>query len=230
MTTDHILRRMRLLPLALVAMIVTAVGVTSCSDEKMATEAAVTDPDAVPTMLTRDVSTLISDSGYTRYHITTPLWLMFENRMDACWKFPEGMQLEKYDDNMQVDASIVCDSATYFSQRKLWRLDGNVRMKNTVGDKFLTQQIFWDQDTRTVYSDSFIHIERSNRIIEGYGFTSNEQMTDYVVNRPSGIFPIPDRNAQKADTAAVVADEEEKPANPKEDKHGKNGQLQLRQQ
>ena len=99
-----------------------------------------------------------------------------------------------------------------------------------MGEKFLTQQIFWDQDTRTVYSDSFIHIERSNRSIEGYGFTSSEQMTDYLVNRPSGIFPIPDRNAQNADTAAVEADEEEKPANPKEDKHGKNGQLQLRQQ
>ena len=97
---------------------------------------------------------------------------------------------------MKVDASIVCDSATYFSQRRVWRLDGNVRMLNTAGDKFLTQQIFWDQDSRTVYSDSFIHIERSNRIIEGYGFTSNEQMTNYVVNKPSGIFPIPDRNAQ----------------------------------
>ena len=40
-----------------------------------------------------------------------------------------------------------------------------------------------------MYSDSFIHIERSDRIIEGYGFESNEQMTDYVIRRPSGIFP-----------------------------------------
>ena len=178
----------------------------------MATEAAVTDPASVPTMLTRDVSTLISDSGYTRYHITSPLWLMFEDRADACWKFPNGLKLEKYDNFMKVDASIVCDSATYFSQRRVWRLDGNVRMRNTAGDKFLTQQIFWDQDTRTVYSDSFIHIERTNRIIEGYGFTSNEQMTNYVVNNPSGIFPIPDRNGAAKDTVSQQSPQPMTPA------------------
>lgn len=189
--------KLRYLPILVVtALIAVATFVTSCSEEKLSTEADVKDPASVPTMLTRDVSTLISDSGYTRYRITSPIWLMYEDRADACWKFPEGLQLEKYDNHMKVNASIVCDSATYFSQRRVWRLDGNVRMLNTAGDKFLTQQIFWDQDSRTVYSDSFIHIERSNRIIEGYGFTSNEQMTNYVVNKPSGIFPIPDRNAQ----------------------------------
>ena len=62
-------------------------------------------------------------------------------------------------------------------------------MRNVDGDRFLTQQLFWDQNARKVYSDSFIHIERSDRIIEGYGFISNEQMTDYTIRRPSGIFP-----------------------------------------
>ena len=186
---------LRILPATVLALIVAAtVAVTACSEKKMDTETAITNPDAVPTMMTKDVVTLISDSGYTRYQIKAPVWLMFENRIDACWKFPEGMHLEKYDDNMNIDAYIDCDSATYFSSRRIWRLDGNVRMLNTQGDKFLTQQIFWDQDGRTVYSDSFIHIERTNRIIEGYGFTSNEQMTSYVVNQTSGIFPVPDRN------------------------------------
>lgn len=191
---------MRAFPFTLIAAIVAAMMVGSCSDNKgLGSEGAI-NPETSPTMLTRDVSTLISDSGYTRYHITSDTWLMFENRVDAYWKFPDGLYLEKYDDDMNVDASIVCDSATYFSAKKLWRLDGNVRMKNTAGDRFLTQQLFWDQDRRTIYSDSFIHIERATRIIEGYGFTSNEQMTNYVVNRPSGIFPIPERDRQNRDS------------------------------
>ena len=202
---------LRALPAAVLAILTAAaVAVTSCSDKKMETETAITNPDAVPTMMTRDVVTLISDSGYTRYQITAPVWLMYENRIDACWKFPEGMHLEKYDDDMNIDAYIDCDSATYFSSKRIWRLDGNVRMLNTQGDKFLTQQIFWDQDGRTVYSDSFIHIERTNRIIEGYGFTSNEQMTNYVVNQTSGIFPVPDRNASGRQSGDSVKAEPQK--------------------
>ena len=169
---------------------------TSCREKVKPEMIILENVDKMPTMLTRDVSTLISDSGYTRYHIVAPLWLMFDNVRDPQWKFPEGLDMEKYDNNMKVDATITCDSAVYFSQKKVWRLDGNVRMRNTVGDKFLTQQIFWDQGKHSVYSDSFIHIERSNRIIEGYGFTSNEQMTNYTVNRPSGIFPVPERKSE----------------------------------
>lgn len=162
---------------------------------------AITDPASTPTMLTRNVSTLISDSGYTRYHITSPLWLMFENAEEPNWKFPVGLDIEKYDNDMKTDATVVCDSATYLSQRRLWRLDGNVRMRNTAGDRFLTQQLFWDQQKHTVYSDSFIHIERSDRIIEGYGFLSNEKMTAYTVNRPSGIFPVPERHGRNGEAA-----------------------------
>ena len=61
---------------------------------------------------------------------------------------------------------------------------------NTAGEKFLTQQLYWSQRDHKVYSDSFIHIEKADRIIEGYGFNSNDRMTTYNVNKPSGIFPL----------------------------------------
>lgn len=143
---------------------------------------------SVPTMATTDVSTFISDSGYTRYHITTPLWQMFEDVDEPYWRFPDGLDMEQYDEAMNPVANVICDSATYLSRRRLWQLDGNVVMVNTLRDSFLTQQLFWDQQKRMVYSDSFIHIVRSDRIIEGYGFESNQNMTAYTVNRPTGIF------------------------------------------
>ena len=143
-------------------------------------------------MKTLDVSTTISDSGYTRYHITSPLWLMFEEAKEPHWNFPQGLFVIKYDNRMKEDGSFTADTATYWSVKKLWRFDRNVRMKNVNGDRFLTQQLFWDQNLRKLYSDSFIHIERSDRIIEGYGFESNEEMTEYVIRRPSGIFPTSD--------------------------------------
>ncbi len=180
---------MRLLPL-LAMMAAAAAAVTSaCSDDKRETISISADPETFPTMRTVNVSTLISDSGYTRYHITTPLWLMYEEAAEPHWNFPGGLFIVQFNDSMQESGIFTADTATYFSLKKIWRFDRNVRMKNIDGDRFRTQQLFWDQNTRKVYSDSFIHIERADRTIEGYGFISNESMTDYTIRRPSGIFP-----------------------------------------
>lgn len=148
------------------------------------------DGNVTPTMITDSVSSFVSDSGITRYHIEAPLWLMFDEADDPYWLFPQGLHLSRFDDNMSVNATIYADTARYFVRRRLWKLDRNVRMRNLDGDKFLTEQMFWNQNSHRVYSDSFIHIERAQRILEGFGFISNEQITAYTIRRPTGIFPI----------------------------------------
>ena len=177
----------------------------SCGDEKKSYVTNVGDGESTPTMSTSDVNTFISDSGYTRYFITAPIWNMYDEARDPFWRFPEGLELEQYDRNLRVAATMRCDSARYLSQKRIWQLDGNVVMVNTQRDSFLTQQVFWNQIKREIYSDSFIHIVRADRIIEGYGFTSNEQMSAYSVNRPTGIFPVERQPGQQArtDTATV---------------------------
>lgn len=195
---------MKALP-AVVALAVAAACVCGCSDDNRETIAISADPETFPTMKTINVSTMISDSGYTRYHITTPLWLMFEEAQEPHWNFPDGMFIVKFDDDMKENGTFTADTAIYYSGRRLWRFDRNVRMRNVDGDRFLTQQLFWDQNSRKVYSDSFIHIERADRTIEGYGFVSNEAMTDYTIRRPSGIFPAGAFGGSrgKTDTTAV---------------------------
>ncbi|MBD5233398.1 MAG: LPS export ABC transporter periplasmic protein LptC [Bacteroidales bacterium] len=142
-----------------------------------------------PTMATTDVSTFISDSGYTKYHLTADLWQLFEDADEPFWRFPAGLYMEQYDKDMKLSSSVVCDSATYLSRKRVWQLDGNVIMVNTDADSFLTQQLFWDQNARKIYSDSFIHIVRSDRTIEGYGFESDQSMKYYTVHRPTAILP-----------------------------------------
>ena len=72
-------------------------------------------------------------------------------------------------------------------------------MHNDQSDIFLTQQIFWDQRKHELYSDSFIHVERSDRIIEGLGFVSNERLTSYIIRKPTGIFPV-ESDRQESDS------------------------------
>lgn len=148
------------------------------------------DPETNPTMVTRPVTTLISDSGITRYRITAPVWYVYDEATEPHWNFPEGMNMEKFDDLFRQQATVRCDSATYLTRKQLWRLDGYVHIENVAGEQFLTQQLFWDQRSHKIYSDSFIHILRADRVIEGYGFESDEQMAHYKVRQVQGIFPV----------------------------------------
>lgn len=176
-------------------------GIASCHSDSDSRAPSLPEGEYVPTMSTTDVSTFISDSGYTRYHIIADIWRMYEDAPEPFWKFPDGLFLEQYDEALNPAASVICDSATYFSKKKLWRLDGNVVMVNIDRDSFLTEQLYWDQTRQEVYSDSFIHIVRADRIIEGYGFTSNQNMTAYTVNRPTGIIPVSRPHDAPADTS-----------------------------
>ncbi|MDE5656743.1 MAG: LPS export ABC transporter periplasmic protein LptC [Muribaculaceae bacterium] len=181
--------------------------VPACSEEKH--EYVANAGERTPTMRTTDVNTFVSDSGYTRYKIVTPLWVMYEDAEDPYWHFPNGLHLQQFDKEMNPEASIDCDSARFFSARGLWQLDGHVVAVNTLRDSFLTNQLFWNRTSRKVYSDSFVHIVRTDHILEGYGFESDEQMNAYNLKRPTGIIPV-ERNqfgtsaatASQADSSA----------------------------
>lgn len=197
---------MRLLPLT-AAVIVAAIscgGLSSCKDEAPIDTAEMT-ADDVPTMLTRDVETMISDSGVTRYRINTPIWYVYDEVEEPYWRFPEGLHLDKFDNFFRTEATVQADSAVYLKRKQIWRLDGNVYIHNVLDEKMLTQQLFWDQRSHKLYSDSFIHIERADRTIEGYGFDSNEQMTRYSVRKVSGIFPASEFRSKGRSTADSVA-------------------------
>ena len=176
----------------------------ACSGEKTEVVEGYENVDSLPSLYTRDVNTLISDSGITRYRIEAPAWYMYESEKteNPYWYFPEGLYVEQFDTLFATETMIEGDTAIYYKKPQLWRLDGNVHIENVEGKKFDTQQLFWDQKSRQIYSDSAIRIMNGEEVIEGVGFRSNEQITKYVILRTTGIFSI-ERDTVQPDTMAV---------------------------
>jgi len=183
------LRRPHLTVMAALLTLAMPPMMSSCQDDAKPGVTANVDPEHTPTMLTRDVETLISDSGVTRFRITTPVWLMYDEAKNPFWRFPKGLKVTRFDDLMHTAATVDCDSALFLKNPQIWQLDGHVRITTVNKDRFLTNQLFWDQRRHKLYSDSFIRIEKPDRTLEGYGFTANERLTSYEIRRVSGIFP-----------------------------------------
>lgn len=166
----------------------------SCDGNKKVLGAAITERDSLPIMATYGVTTLISDSGVTRYRLNTDEWLVYDKKKPSYWSFEKGVYLEQFDSLLNVEASIKADTAYYFDREKLWKLIGHVAVKNLKGERFNTELLYWNQATQKVYSDKFIRIEQPDKIITGHGFDSNQQMTIYEIDSIGGIFYVDEKS------------------------------------
>lgn len=162
----------------------------SCSREKKEVVVVAFDPEKTYTMKANDVSSLISDSGITRYRLKAKEWLVFGKAADPHWYFPKGIYVEKFDTLFRTEASIKADTAYYFDKKGLWELIGNVEIESLQGEHFETPHLFWNQKEEKVYSDQYIRIEQADKVITGIGFESNQNMTQYKIFNSQGIFPV----------------------------------------
>ena len=169
--------------------VVVPIFVTSCNsvqEESVIIETR----DSMAVMSTYGVSTIISDSGRISYRIDAEEWLVFDRRQPPYWAFEKGVYLEKYDYEMNVEATIKCDTAYYYSEQKLWKLIGNVDIRNPKNERFYTHLMYWNQEEEKIYSDAYIKIEQEEQTTEGIGFSSNQNMTQWEIKNTKGIYTI----------------------------------------
>ena len=126
---------------------------SSCSGRKKDMGAAITERDSLPVMDTKGVTTLISDSGITRYRVNTAEWLIYDRKNPPYWAFEKGIYLEKFDSVFHTEASIKADTAYYYNKKELWKLMGNVHVQNLKGEKFDTELLYWDQNKKRMYTE-----------------------------------------------------------------------------
>lgn len=158
-------------------------------DVRLRTDAIV-DRASVPVLEASDVTTIISDSGIIRYRIKAQSWKIYDKADTPYWDFQEGIYLEKFNTDLEADATVEADYAHYNETEQLWTLRGNVKAVNLEGERFETPMLYWDQRKESIYSDSSIVITRDASIIKGVGFRSNQSLTRYTILRPTGIIPI----------------------------------------
>lgn len=175
----HCIRILPLLAILILSFLV------SCNGDKKEYINAPLDNESMPTMQDDSVTMLISDSGLIRYKLVTKEWDTFEYTKEPHWYFPEGIYVEQFDTAFQKKVTLKADTAWNFTLKKLWKLKGHVFIKNVNNETFSTDQLFWDQREQRFYSDTYIEINRPDKLIlKGIGFESNINMTEYRIFKP----------------------------------------------
>lgn len=161
----------------------------SCEKEHK-NESSISDRKNAPVLYEDSITALVSDSGILRYRLTAMKWYVFDKADTPYWDFPDGIRFERFDINYNIDAAIECDKAVYFSEMEKWHLEGNIRAQNLNGERFYTDELYWDQKNETVESDEKITIIQKDKKILGKGFRANQTFSQYTILQPTGIFPV----------------------------------------
>ena len=175
----------------------------SCGKENKEVVEVTFDPENTYTLRTTDVSSLISDSGITRYRMNAKEWLVFGKAKEPYSYFPQGVYVEKFDSLFNVEASVKADTAYYWDKKGLYKLIGHVSILSQEGKKLDTSILYFDQKEDQIYTDEYFELEEGDKIITGIGFKSNQNMTTYKIFNSQGPFPVSDtaRDTSRVNTA-----------------------------
>lgn len=175
----------------------------SCGKENKEVVEVTFDPENTYTLRTTDVSSLISDSGITRYRMNAKEWLVFGKAREPYSYFPQGVYVEKFDSLFNVEARVKADTAYYWDKKGLYKLIGHVSILSQEGKKLDTSILYFDQKEDQIYTDEYFELEEGDKIITGIGFKSNQNMTKYKIFNSQGTFPVSDtaRDTSRVNTA-----------------------------
>lgn len=157
---------------------VTSVFFISCKNEEKDEVNFEYDRETTPMINTDSVTMLISDSGMVRYKIITKTWEMYEEAPEPHWLFPDKLYLEQYDSLFNVVATVKADTVWRYTNKGLWKLQGNVFISNFENKTFESEEFFWDQKSNKIYSNLPVTIKSPNEAtVIADDFESNQQMT-----------------------------------------------------
>lgn len=123
--------------------------------------------------------------------LSSPLSEDFDNQRFKFKTFPEGLQVEFYDDENQK-STVVANYGIQYSQTNLIDLQGNVVIETHDGKKLETDQLFFDQKNNWIFTESTFKYTNpeDGTVMDGEGMDFNKDFTFFKAHKTFGLMTI----------------------------------------
>lgn len=137
------------------------------------------------------IQAIYSDSGIVKAQLTAPKMVRMITAKDPTVELPNGLKVLFYNKDLTVKSTLTANSGVRFLNTGVTRLRGNVVAVNEKGDTMNTEELFWNENSQRVYSNTFTKVRTKKEVILSDGFESNIGFTDYTFKNIHGIFTAP---------------------------------------
>lgn len=144
------------------------------------------DPEALkvydgPVNAATNIFLVHSDSAIVRSEITAPRQLEFQN---GNLEFPEGIEIKFFTVEGLLETTMRADRGFFNKQENLYRGEGNVQIQNLIKDQRLqTEEIFWNQVEKKIYTDKFVTIQERQTLFNGTGMEADDSFSTYKLKK-----------------------------------------------
>ena len=144
------------------------------------------DPNSVPVYngpmnSAVNIHLIHSDSAVLRSEITAPKQLEFFN---GNIEFPEGIDIKIFTKEGVLETTLRADRGYFIRDQNMYRGEGDVQIHNLIKDQRLqTEEIFWDQSRRKIYTEKFVTIQEKQTLFNGTGMEADDTFSNYQLKK-----------------------------------------------
>ncbi len=139
-----------------------------------------------------DVIIRYTDSAILKAKIHAPEMIRYPNKEEPYTEMPKGLFATFYDSDGKEDSKLSSAYGINYEAKKLIKLTDSVRVYNRKGEELKSEELFWDQKEKKIYTNKFVRIIRNGETLRGDGFESNENFTKYRILKPAGPVAVQD--------------------------------------
>lgn len=148
-----------------------------------------------PSQIINNANIVQRDSGMIKLRATAPLIEKYEYIDSPYIVARKGVNILFYDKKKpDVPGKITAKYAKFNEKKKFYEARGNVRIVTNENQMFAMQSVFWDQNTRLVYTSDtvFVTDKDGSTLVGANGMKAKDDFSEYTFFNNSG-----DINAKK---------------------------------
>lgn len=95
-------------------------------------------------------------------------------------EFPEGIEIKFFTKEGELETTMRADRGYFIKNDNLYRGEGDVQIENLLKDqKLQTEEIFWDQSGKKIYTEKFVTIQEKQTLFNGTGMEADDSFSVY---------------------------------------------------
>lgn len=142
-----------------------------------------------PIGIAEEINLKYTDSGKVKAILLSPKMFDYSNREFPFSEFPEGINLELFDDDNQKSI-VLADYAIVYDNTDLMDLQGHVVITTKDNDTLYAEQLFYDQKREWLFTNKPVTFRTGSDLINGNGFDSDTKFTNAEVLEINGIITV----------------------------------------
>lgn len=132
------------------------------------------------------VESMLSQEGKLRARLRAPLMIrVFTDTVYA--EFPKSLHCDFYDENTTIESWLDSKYGKYFEQLGKVYLRDSVVVITKKGDTLKSHDLWWDQNSKMFYTDTFATYHAPGKQIYGtMGLQATQDLSSIIFKRPVG--------------------------------------------